>query len=100
MAAHLMFLGEFYMMYLFTWSDVLWRRDWPSKKDDGNDVVIPDAIGLPAYDEAVPNYSLLGALSKRSLKNTRTDTEAFAKSLGKVRRVLAEYPHADDLRRS
>lgn len=92
MAAHLMFLGEFYMMYLFTWSDVLWRQYETSQNDNGEDVVMTGSIKLRSYDETVPNYSLLGALNKRNLEKIRVDTETFAKSLSKVRRVLANIP--------
>lgn len=36
MSAHLMFLGEFYMMYLFTWSDALWPRNLTNLDIDEN----------------------------------------------------------------
>jgi hypothetical protein len=80
MDAHLMFLGEFYMMYLFTWSDAIWPVDEYGEKT------------LPYYWDAVPNYSLFGPLSKQSLIKARDKTLDFLKSLPKVRRVLANIP--------
>lgn len=80
MEAHLVFLGEFYMMYLFTWSDALWPLDEWGKKS------------LPFFWESVPNYSLLGPLSKHGLIRTRDDTLTFLQSIPKVRRVLANIP--------
>ncbi|MFO7685725.1 MAG: DUF2272 domain-containing protein [Desulfobacterales bacterium] len=80
MDAHLMFLGEFYMMYLFTWSDAIWPVDEYGEKT------------LPYYWDAVPNYSLFGPLSKQSLIKSRDNTLRFVKSLPKVRRVMANIP--------
>lgn len=83
MEAHLAFLGEFYMMYLFSWSDAI----WPS------DRFAPQQKTLPYYWEAVPNYSLMGPLSKASLiRQKEENVLEFLKSLPKVRRVLANIP--------
>lgn len=80
MTAHLMFLGEFYMMYLFTWSNALWPRD------------ASGTLRLPEFFEAVPNYALTGELSQSSLKKAREELAEFAEGVAKVRRVLANIP--------
>lgn len=80
MAAHLMFLAEFYMMYLFTWSDAPWPRD-----ADGN-------IALPPFYEAVPNYGLTGALGPSGLQEDHEGMLQFASDLPRVRRALANVP--------
>lgn len=81
MDAHLIFLGEFYLMYLMSWADVLWPRD-----ESG-------AISLPYYWESVPNYSWFGPLSKHNLIKIRDEqTLPFGRDLYKVRRVLANIP--------
>lgn len=80
MEAHLLFLGEFYMMYLFSWSDEPWPKD-----EDGK-------LTLPYYWESVPNYSLFGDLSKFKLIDIRKKTLEFAAGLWKVRRVMANIP--------
>ncbi len=80
MDAHLMFAGEFYLMYLFAWSNVLWPRD-----DKGEP-------SLPEYDQAVPAFSPVGRLSKPALEEERARALEFAGTLRKVRRALANIP--------
>lgn len=80
MEGHLLFLSDFYMMYLFSWSDEPWPKD-----DDGH-------LKVPYYWDSVPNYSLFGDLSKSSLIRTREKVMEFARGLRKVRRVLANIP--------
>jgi hypothetical protein len=79
MSSHLMFLGEFYAMYLLVWSDALWPRK-------------AGTIDVPAAEEAVPNYGFFGELSRPELERARAGLTAFAESLPKVRRVLATIP--------
>ena len=74
MDAHLMFLGEFYAMYLFAFSPAAWP------------VLLPDP------PEAVPNYGLTGALSRRGLAESNDVAKRFAARLPQVRRVLANVP--------
>lgn len=78
--AHLIFLGEFLLMYLFCWSDTLWPRD-PSGD-----------FRLPQHNEAVPAYSLFGAYSHAALEEQQRTIRAFAQGLKKVRRALANIP--------
>ena len=80
MESHLMFLGEFYAMYLYAWSDVLWPRD-----EQG-------VFTLPNHKEAVPAYPLLGPLGDQGIRKIQEEALGFAKDLAKVRRVLANIP--------
>ena len=86
MDAHLMFLGEFYAMYLFAFSPAA----WPTAT--GADGAATTVIRLPAPKDSVPNYAWTGALSVRGLQKSNEDAEAFAAGLPKVRRVLANVP--------
>lgn len=83
MTAHLMFLGEFYAMYLLSWSDIL----WPTREENGK-----EKFDLPKYFESVPNYGLTGDLGPNGLKKANESLEEFAASLKQVRRVLANIP--------
>ncbi len=83
MSSHLMFLGEFYMMYVFSWSDVLWY------KKEGVGTYVEN---LPDYKEAVPNYGLTGPLSEWGVGQTTKELKSFLSDLPKVRRVLANVP--------
>jgi hypothetical protein len=69
--AHLLFLGEFLMMYVFAWSDAVW----------------PDA--MPTVDEAVPSYALAGRATKYAIAEQTRRLDAFYRTLPKVRRALA-----------
>ena len=67
--SHLLTLGEYYAMYLFTWSDVLWPVQFPEFDDVKND----------------------------SLKHSKYDSERkklleFRKAIPQVRRALANVP--------
>lgn len=88
MDAHLMFLGEFYAMYLFAFSPAA----WPTATVAGEDGATSTVVRLPAPRDAVPNYSVTGALGVRALQESNEDAEAFAAGLPKVRRVLANVP--------
>lgn len=76
-SAHLVFLGEYMLMYLLCWSDALWPRG-----DTGS-------LRLPAFNEAVPSFSLLGSYSQASLEAEGRRLATFVAGLGKVRRALA-----------
>jgi len=87
---HLMKLGEFYSMYLFAWSDVLWgdqglpgfnkvREDLPTTESDSYDPYHP----LPLTRET-KKYS-------NFLKNLST-VQDFKRTLPAVRRALANIP--------
>ena len=84
---HLMFLGEFYAMYLFAWSDDLWPRDTLS-------TALP--IRLPTGEELRPEINAglelvnPGYLTK--IDGQRTEVHTFAATLPKVRRALANVP--------
>lgn len=86
MDAHLMFLGEFYMMYLFVWSDAVWPRVLDKHGEE------TDEITLATPRDAVPNYGLLGKFRLSNIEAQRQHTIAFGKDLPKVRRVLANVP--------
>lgn len=87
---HLMFLGEFYAMYLLTWSDDLWPRETG---------VANPRIRLPAAQELRPGIDPSLQLLKGdaqaylvSIDAERGNVNAFAASLPRVRRVLANVP--------
>jgi hypothetical protein len=79
MDSHLMFVGEFYMMYTFVWSDVL----WPSIGRYAH-----RTFQMPPYFESVPNYPIM----KSGLEDANETLLEFAAGLPKVRRVLANIP--------
>jgi hypothetical protein len=70
--AHLIFLGEYLMMYLFVWSDAVWPGD-----------------ALPTVLEAVPSYTLAGPTTKPAIEAQIAALHGFRASLPKVRRALA-----------
>lgn len=76
---HLMTAGEYLAMYLFVWSDVLWRQ-LPSFEEvmPGEDKVRPD---MPVHTEKYAKY----------LKSADR-LEKFRKDLYQVRRALANIP--------
>lgn len=92
-SSHLMRLGEFYCMYLFVWSDILWPvqfSDMPSFNDvypDATDTVGKEYKGLTGhYIEVEP-----------SPQKITYDTQInliwnFSRTLKKVRRSLANIP--------
>jgi hypothetical protein len=84
--AHLMFFGEFLLMYLFCWSDTLWPRNGSAEPERAG------AFGLPLYNEAAPSFSLFGTYSQNALMAQRSTLMQFAAGLKKVRRALANTP--------
>jgi hypothetical protein len=83
MDGHLMFLGEWYLMDLFAWSDVLWPR-FPASG--------PTQYTLAEPKAAVPNYSLIGKLRPDAIEQSRRKGLEFAAGLPRARRVLANVP--------
>jgi hypothetical protein len=73
--SHLFTFGEFMMMYLFAWSDVLWVQP-------GN---------FPEYTDINQNSSLFGQAEKE-FKKEITHLKNFLSTLPKVRRALANIP--------
>ncbi len=96
---HLLFLGEFYAMYLFCWSDVLWPHLFPGQSYDPqvprlrpDEWFAKDALYPSLRDESKKNqfkelqlaydkeYAAIGGLIR------------FAAGLRRVRRALANVP--------
>ncbi|MDC8447980.1 MAG: hypothetical protein LV473_06460 [Nitrospira sp.] len=87
---HLMFLGEFYAMYLLAWSDALWPR--------ATGVANPP-IRLPSADElrsgiepSVGRLKTEGDGYLKKIDEDRARVHTFADSLPRVRRALANTP--------
>lgn len=87
---HLMFLGEFYAMYLLTWSDDLWPRETGVANPS---IRLPTAQELrPGID---PSLQLLKGGAQAYLDTIdadRANVHPFAASLPRVRRALANVP--------
>lgn len=66
-SSHLIMLGEFYCMYLFTWSDVLWHPT----------------------DLAKIDYAITDDKIRRNIPNESQLLGRFRRTLPKVRRILA-----------
>lgn len=79
-AGHLMYLGEFYAMYLLSWSNALWPIPAPG------DPFLPvdeQRLATDAHDQHV---------HKCTADEQRPALERFFATLPKVRRVLANIP--------
>ncbi|MEM7338438.1 MAG: DUF2272 domain-containing protein [Actinomycetota bacterium] len=83
MDAHLMFFGEFLLMYVFAWSDAVWPQIGTGTNR---------RFQLPPFFESVPNYGLTGPLGPSGLNDAAETLLDFAADLPKVRRVLANVP--------
>src|SRR6185369_11304145 len=66
---HLLSLGEYYAMYLFTWSDVLWP------------------IQFPEYDDVKNDY-----IKREKYDSERKQLLEFRKVIREVRRAMANVP--------
>jgi hypothetical protein len=81
---HLMTLGEYICMYLFTWSDVLWTRQLIPSRDEvianvrANMEVTTLPIGVLPPKDPIPNHI--------------TNLIEFRRTLTAVRRALANIP--------
>lgn len=73
--SHLFTFGEFMMMYLFAWSDVLWSQ--------------PDSF--PEYTDINQQKSLF-CRAEKEFKQEITHLKNFLSTLPKVRRALANIP--------
>lgn len=85
--AHLMSLGEYLCMYLFTWSDALWKE---SDIPDFNDV---KAV-LPSTEQGSRDEGsmLKGEVKEESVTVENGDLRNFRRTLPNVRRALANIP--------
>ena len=86
---HLMFLGEFYAMYLFAWSDVLWPTVlW------GRTVWLEENTLFPSLHDPSASDKTKDA-SKAALESEKavlSETVFFAGDTRRVRRALANVP--------
>jgi hypothetical protein len=73
--SHLFTFGEFFTMYLFAWSEIL----WPKPED------------LPTFADAIQNLPLL-ASSKTLFQEELEYLKNFQKTLKEIRRALANIP--------
>jgi hypothetical protein len=83
--SHLMSLGEYLCMYLFTWSDVLWPAALPTK----DEVVAAATAKIQLH-----SVSELTAFGKDidAVAGDIDDVKIFQKTLFRVRRALANVP--------
>lgn len=103
---HLLFLGDFYAMYLLVWSDELWPRD-----EEGRPTLFYEAhdeggglyAGLADLAELVRSWFWEGGLIESTLRDAMTlvggheasvreRLEAFREALPRARRALANVP--------
>ena len=82
--SHLVRLSEFYAMYLFAWSDVL----WPKASQDGLWLAFPEYQTLYPPGQAVPP----GGQQAASYATEVERLGLFTRTLPKVRRALANVP--------
>jgi hypothetical protein len=85
-ANHLMFLGEYYCMYLLMWSPVLWpasKEDYPTR----NEIYTPFAEFTPKV-----KVDKEGKIISDEFEENLEAAVAFQKTLGAVQRSLANVP--------
>lgn len=90
---HLMFLSEFYAMYMFGWSDELWPRGQAGAPDPYTLPDPQDGASGGMLRQAWYWYARKGTLS--TLNSVAQDRQAaiqFARTLPLVRRALANVP--------
>jgi hypothetical protein len=91
---HLLFLAEYYAMYLFAWSDAL----WPREGDALSAATAQEAVPAPAAPLALGDemFGYLQALDEfRSAASASRDLLLrYAETVPRVRRVLANVPTA------
>ncbi len=89
---HLISLGEYLAMYLFTWSDVLWPPDGNSTALPAKEVV--DQL-VESLDRASPLINTLFTYHpKREIDDHVKDVKTHYETLFRVRRLLANIPTA------
>lgn len=81
--SHLLSLGEFFAMYLFVWSDVLWNDTMTYDEFEGR---MDDTLGEHLDWPAPP------ATLKSEYDDRQVAVQAFRKTLPAVRRALANVP--------
>ncbi len=74
---HLLRMGEYFAMYLFTWSAALWPRTYP------------DALEVA---RTPPQSATDEIIIRGNYEKERATVEAYRKQLGQVRRLLANVP--------
>lgn len=74
---HLLRMGEYFAMYLFSWSAALWPRTYP------------DALEVA---RTPPQSGGDEVIIRGNYEKERAVVEAFRKALGQVRRLLANVP--------
>ncbi len=93
MKSHLFKVGEFYSMYLFVWSEVLWPPTLPQFKD----VYVPENQEREAFTEAgqpvsggspIPPFENLYS----KFNESRDHVQELRRTLPAVRRALANIP--------
>lgn len=89
-ASHLVYLGEFYAMYLFAWSTALWPlvSDFPTFEDTRPGVPQKEVIAYSGFVGTDPPDS-------KAYKTYQAQSKAltrFRNDLGKVRKALANIP--------
>ncbi len=102
---HLVFLGEFYAMYLLNWCDALWPRDAAGHAslplaDEvlDRETAVPEPFGYigeqPAINRVhrIRQNSHARVTTLRHARSTRAAALEFADALPRVRRALANVP--------
>ena len=88
--SHLMSLGEYLAMYLFTWSDVLWPRDGNSTALPTDDVVNAlKANNASASDKVQHQWKTHG---QNEIEGETRDVKMHYATLSRVRKLLANIP--------
>ncbi len=80
---HLLSLGEYLCMYLFTWSPVLWSPSPPTADE---------ALKRLPFDEAVSEVGLKAFNLPTAISSQTAALAEFRKTLPEVRRALANIP--------
>jgi hypothetical protein len=87
---HLLFLGEFFAMYLFAWSDALWLRNIDGRP------TLPLAENFPHLMETYWPWQIFEQTkqdkARRHFDEHRARALHYARALPQVRRVLANVP--------
>lgn len=79
---HLIFLQEYYLMYLFVWSDKVWPTNFPPFSGSTTEIIYSDD-GIPEYVETIDH-----AIYSAGVKNLSN----FKDQLPLIRKALANVP--------
>ena len=88
--SHLLSLGEYYAMYLFAWSPVLWPSTLPTVKDIYPNKDETHKVPVTASKDGFKRKEDTSLFS--SFEKQKEHVKNFKKSLPKVRRALANIP--------